>query len=195
MQQIMLQWCRDVEDTDKWLPRKITVVALGHILQLPTVSLPSTLQPLIPQIITTMTTLTNAIEEDAKKDENEEGNFDADDAYAGDDEDFDGFGEDQDVHHVEDDDYLDAVQGFNGRDDIARFLVGDSWFDDDEDDDDFISPLDDVETLSFYRDCLRSAYEREPTFYQQVQTMLAAETLVTCQHLFKMADSSPPQAK
>jgi hypothetical protein len=194
-QQIILQWCKDVQETDRWLPRKITVVAFGHILQLPTSTLPSTLQPLIPQIITMMTNLTNAIEEDAKKDENEEGDFDADDAYDVEDEDFEGYGEDQDVHHVEDDEYLDALKGFNGHDDIARFLVGDSWFGDDDDDDDFISPLDDVETLSFYRDCLRSAYEREPAFYQQIQTLLAPETLAMCQNLFSMADSAPPQAK
>lgn len=194
-QQIILQWCKDVQETDRWLPRKVTVVAFGHILQLPTSSLPSTLQPLIPQIITVMTNLTNAIEEDAKKDENEEGDFDADDAYNVEDEDFEGYGEDQDVHHVEDDEYLDALKGFNGHDDIARFLVGDSWFGDDDDDDDFISPLDDVETLSFYRDCLRSAYEREPAFYQQIQTLLAPETLAMCQNLFSMADSAPPQAK
>lgn len=74
-------------------------------------------------------------------------------------------------------------------------LVGDSWLDDDDEDDDFISPLDNVETLrTFYSDYLISAFERVPAFFQEVQAMLAPETLSTCQNLFHMADNQP-QAK
>lgn len=195
IQQIIMQWCKDAQETDRWLPRKITVIALGHILQVPTSSLSSTVQQMIPHLITTMTIITNNIEADAKIDEHDQGDINDEHDEDEEDEDFEGFGEDQDVHNVEDDEYLDALKGFNGNDDIARFLVGDNWNDDDDDDDEFISPLDDVETLNFYRDCLRSAYEREPSYYQQVQTMLAPETLQTCQRLFNMVDESAPQTK
>jgi hypothetical protein len=192
-QQVFAQWMKDAEKMDMWLPRKITVVGLCSMLQIPSASLPQSISSLIPQIVSMITVLTGKIEEEVNKEDEDDdipqdggaaiGHFSAGGEY------FEGFGEDEDVHSLNDDAYLDAMKNFGGHDDVAKFLMGDNWFgDDDDDDDEFISPLDSIETLTFYTDSLRAAFEREPAFYQEVQQALPQETLTTCQKLFAMAD-------
>jgi hypothetical protein len=195
-QQVFVQWLSDTENMDKWFPRKITVIALCSILQLPSMSLPQAVGNMIPQIVSTITSTTSKIEEDANQ-EIDEDKFDADDVddYEEGDEHFEGFDEDQDVHSTTDDAYLDALKNFNGTDDVAKFLMGDAWIDDDDDDDEFNTPLDDIETVVFYRDTLKAAFEREPTLYQQVQQALTKETLTLCQQLFSIADSLPTKER
>mmetsp|Transcript_6423 Transcript_6423/g.12103 ORF Transcript_6423/g.12103 Transcript_6423/m.12103 type:complete len:1045 (-) Transcript_6423:2118-5252(-) len=194
-QQVFAQWLSDAEKMDKWFPRKITVIALCSILQLPSMSLPQTVGNMIPQIVSTITSTTSKIEKDVDQ-EIEEDKFDADDTgdyddYVEGDEDFEGFDEDQDVHSTTDDAYIDALKNFSGTDDVAKFLMGDAWIDDDDDDDEFNTPLDDIETVVLYRDTLKAAFEREPTLYRQVQQALTKETLSVCQQLFAVADSLP----
>lgn len=193
-QQLFVQWIKDTEQMDKWLPRKITVIGLCSILRLPSSSLPQSVGNMIPQIIATITSITAKIEEDADK-YGDEDKFDADDdenaQFIEDDEHFEGYDEDQDVHSTTDGMYLDALKNFDGTDDVAKFLLGDAWIDEDDDDDEFISPLDDIETVVFYRDTLKDAFVREPSFYQQVQGALTQETLTLCQQLFTVADSLP----
>jgi len=188
---VFTQWIEDAAQMEKWLPRKMTVVGFCSMLQLPSASLPPSISAMIPQIITVMTTITGKIEEDANK--TDEGGDDLgvgspDHAY---DEDFEGFGEDEDVHSVTDDAYLDALKNLSGHDDVARFLIGDAWLDDDDEDDDFISPLDDIETLNIYKNSLRAAFDREPVFYQQVQGALPQDIVQMCQQLFALADAKP----
>ena len=191
-QQVLTQWLKDCAEMDKWLPRKISVVGLCSILQMPTPTLPQSVGNMIPQIVAMMTDLTGKIEEDANK-LGDEGDFvaeESNDGFGADGEYFEGFDEDQDVHSVTDDAYLDALKNLGGgQDDMARFLIGDAWLDDDDDDDEFISPLDDIETVSYYRDSLKTAFDREPAFYQQVQGAMPSETLATCQQLFALADA------
>ena len=191
-QQVFTQWIKDADQMDRWLPRKITVVGLCSMLQLPSTSLPATVSSMIPQIISMITVMTGKIQEDADKGEEDDDYIDAEDdapGFVAGGEYFEGYDEDQDVHSVTDDAYLDALKHFSGHDDVAKFLMGDNWLGDDDDDDEFISPLDDVETLTFYRDSLRSAFAREPVFYQQVQGALPQETVLMCQQLFAMADA------
>lgn len=88
-----------------------------------------------------------------------------------------GFGEDEDVRTAEDDAYLNAFS--NVRDDLARFLIGDEWGNEDDDDDDYISPIDDIDTLEFYTGALKSAFEREPV----IQSALTPEVLRSFQRL------------
>jgi hypothetical protein len=181
-QQILTQWLSDAEQMDKWLPRKLTVVGLCSILQLPSSSLPQSVGNMIPNIISTITSMTSKIEEDANKQPEEEHFEVDDDEYDADfvegDDHFEGFDEDQDVHSATNEAYLDAMKNLTGADNISKFLLGDAWIDDDDDDDDeFISPLDDIETVVFYRDTLKAAFEREPALYQQVQAALSQETL------------------
>jgi hypothetical protein len=192
---VLTQWVQDAEKMDKWLPRKITVVGFCRMLQMPPASLPPSVLEMIPNIISMITTLTGKIEEEANNEGAGEDDLPTDGGaaamggtFAPSGEYFEGFEEDEDVHSLNDDAYLDAMKNYGG-DDVARFLMGDNWFGDDEDDDDeFISPLDDVETLTFYRDSLRAAFEREPSFYQEVQKKLPEGTVTMCQNLFMAAD-------
>ena len=191
-QQVFVQWMKDAEQMDKWLPRKITVVGLCTMLLVPSSSLPQSVTALIPQIISMVTAIVGKIQEEAKIPHIDDGDvpenvaagghFDASGEY------FEGFGEDEDVHSLNDDIYQNALNNLNGHDDVARFLIGDDWFGDDDDDDEFISPLDDIESLTFYRDSLRAIFEREPVFYQEVQKALSPEILALCQQLCTAAE-------
>lgn len=189
--QVFLQWLKDSEEMERWLPRKITVVGLCCVLQMPTPTLPVAVGNLIPQLVATVTSLTGKIEEDANK-QDEQDDIGGDDDYDVHDigaDDFEGFDEDQDVHDVNDDAYLDALKNFSGQDDVARFLIGDAWLDEDDEDDEFISPLDDIDTAIYYKDTLKAAFEREPVFFQRVQGALPAGALPMCQQLFAVAEA------
>lgn len=79
--------------------------------------------------------------------------------------------------------------------DIAQFLLGDGWDGLDEDDDeDFHSPLDNVDEMHFVNDILKEAYKREPDVYQQIQGALPAETVSACQQIFASVDAQRQQA-
>ena len=79
--------------------------------------------------------------------------------------------------------------------DIAQFLLGDGWDGFDEDDDeDFHSPLDNVDEMHFVNDILKEAYKREPDVYQQIQGALPADTVSACQQIFASVDAQRPQA-
>jgi hypothetical protein len=100
---------------------------------------------------------------DAEKeaDRGEEDGTDLDEEYEDDDE--EGFDESQDVKDDIDEIYKSALSGVSGfgDDDIARFLLGD--FDEEDDiDDDYISPLDQVNELLVLNDTLKAAFAREP---------------------------------
>uniref|UniRef100_A0A7S3QJN0 Importin N-terminal domain-containing protein n=1 Tax=Chaetoceros debilis TaxID=122233 RepID=A0A7S3QJN0_9STRA len=189
-QQVLSQWFRDAENMDKWLSRKVTVVGFCSILQIPTASLPESVKALIPQIIVIITKMTAKIEEEAKipVGDEDDGVF----PQMEEKEDLVGFDEDQDVHNSADDAYLEALnlQNLNGGgDELARFLMGDAYGGmDDDDDDEFISPLDEIETLQFYKGSLSTAFGREPVFFQEVQQTLPQEIVQLCQQLFVLAD-------
>jgi len=192
VQTVFPLWLNDAQQMDKWLARKMTVVGFCSMLQLPSSSWPSSLIPMIPQIITTITALTGKIEEDAKIPDDEDRSPFLEVGPEDEAEDVVGFDEDEDVHDVADDAYLEALKTATGADDgdLARFLMGDIWpGGEDDDDDDFVSPLDDIETVKFYKDALSSAFGREPAFFQQVQEAMAPEAVQMCQQLFAMADS------
>lgn len=50
--EVFMQWMKDVEHMDKWLPRKLTVLGLTSILLVPISSLPSTISLGLSQLIT-----------------------------------------------------------------------------------------------------------------------------------------------
>ena len=50
--EVFMQWMKDVEHMDNWLPRKLTVLGLTSILQVPVSSLPQTISLGLPQLIT-----------------------------------------------------------------------------------------------------------------------------------------------
>lgn len=59
-----------------------------------------------------------------------------------------------------------------------------------DDEDDFHSPIDNIDELHFVNDILKEAYAREPEIYQQVQAALPPEVVASCQQLFNAADAS-----
>lgn len=164
-EQIFTQWINDFDSMETWLSKKITVLGFSSILLLPTSALPPKLTSGIVNIIANLTKIMENMQEDAQKgpdDFDQPGQIDVNSNQYENDDDIHGFGEDEDVSNAIDDAYLDAFKSANGNDDFARFLIGDEWGDGDDDDDDYISPIDDIDTLVFYTDSLRSAFEREP---------------------------------
>lgn len=194
-QQVFSKWIEDSAKVERWLPRKLTVLGFSAVLSLPTSSLPASVGSMLPQLIHTAVQLALALKEDTEKGETDA--VDALDEEKGDAEyDVDnGFGEDEDVTNEVDEAYRKALQGMNGWEgDMAQFLLGD-WEDEGDDvDEDYTSPVDQVEELILLNDTLKLSFQREPETYQQIQAALPPETVVACQKVFAGADALRAQA-
>ena len=58
---------------------------------------------------------------------------------------------------------MDALNKLSGTGDISNFLVGEDWDQDGDDlDDDYTSPIDDIDQLIFLSETLTSAFQKEP---------------------------------
>jgi len=194
--QVFSKWMKDADTMDRWLPRKLTVLGLTAILILPTLAIPLSISSSIPQLIASVVRMTESMKEDAEKAETvgendrppygvlEEKEEDSD-------EDDEGFGEDEDVTNEVDEAYKKALNGISGYgDDMASFLMGSDWEDDGEDfDEDFRSPLDEVDELLYLNDTLKGAFQREPEVYLQIQSALPLDTVNSCQRLFAAANA------
>jgi len=182
--QVLTQWSKDSEDMVKWLPQQISVLGLASILQMQT----STMPPSISTAIVTLITFLTKMSEKMKNESYQEPEDEIEDDALGecDDEDFEGFAEDQDVTDTTHEEYMNAIKNMGTNADM-RFLIGD-WPDDDDDDELYSSPLDDIDQLLFFSDTMRAAFAREPQFYQQIQASLPADVVSSCQKLFAAAD-------
>lgn len=222
--QVMTQWIKDVDSMEKWLTKKMTVLGLLSVLRLPASSLPQSVVSLIPNIISTAVTLTVKMKEELEaghKDDDDgaiEAEADDDDDWGGYDEDEDVTNADDEAYmnalnkvralslfsryYVADHSFSLLTSHANSflsqlsqGGDIANFLLGDGWDGLDEDDDeDFHSPLDNVDEMHYVNDILKEAYKREPDVYQQVQGALPAETVSSCQQIFASVDAQRAQA-
>lgn len=192
-EQVFAQWIKEIASMDGWLSQKMTVLGLSSVLRLPTSVLPHCVATMIPNIITATVTLTAKMKSDAER-----GQKDDDAAIepeAADEDDWDGFNEDEDVTNPNDEAYMSALNKLTAGGDVTQFLMGDGWDDDFDDlEDDFHSPIDNVDELHFVNDVLKEAYQREPEVYQQVQGALPAETVAACQLLFAAVDAQRSQA-
>jgi len=200
-QQVFGQWTKDCEKMERWLPRKLTVLGLTSILLLPTSALPASISSAVPQLISSIVTMTQQMKEESEnqgKHHDDDGAIDddAEENGLGDNEDFDGFDENEDVTSEADEAYMDALNKLTGSgNDVAQFLMGEDWDQDlDEDDEDYTSPLDAVDQLYFLSDTLRAAFQREPEVYQQVQAALPPDAVDACQKIFAAADAQRAQA-
>jgi len=196
-QQVFSKWIADMEGMERWLPRKITVLGFASMLSMPTSALPASIASAIPQLIHTVVRMALALKEDTEKDETG-GNEGIDEAAEGSSDvgDVDvGFSEDQDVTNEVDEAYRKALQGLTSwDDDMTKFFTGD-WDEDGEDvDEDYASPIDQVDELILLSDTLKMAFQREPEAYQQIQAALPSESVAACQNLFATADSMRAQA-
>ena len=133
------------------------------------------------------------MKEDAEKGggKDDDANIDGEDGDNDDDDnEWEGFDEDEDVNNPNDEAYMSAMNKLSSGGDISQFLMGDGWDEDDEElDDDFHSPIDNVDELHYLNDVLRAAYVREPDAYRQVQSALSTEVVTCCQQLFAAVDA------
>ncbi len=165
-QQVFAKWMTDAKTMDRWLPRKLTVLGLAAILTLPTTALPHSISSSIPQLIDSVVRMSLQLKEDAEKGETEA----HEDGLVEDSPSFDvadvdeGFAEDEDVTNEVDEAYRKALQGVTGWDEnVSKFLLGDGWDEDgDDEEEDYTSPLDQLDELLFLNDSLQAAFQREP---------------------------------
>jgi len=193
-QQVFQQWIKEIDGMEGWLAQKMTVLGLLSTLRLPTSVLPHGLGTMIPDIISAAVKLAAKMKADVEK-----GQKDDDAAIepeAGDEDDqWGGFDENEDVTNPNDEAYMSALNKLTAGGDVGQFLLGDGWDDEYDDlEDDYHSPIDNVDELQFANDVLKEAYRREPEVYQQVQGALPAETVAACQQLFAAVDAQRSQA-
>lgn len=129
--------------------KKVCILGLSSILRVPATSLPPTLQSGMSFIVQSIMELLQDIETEKKRKEE----------TGGDDEDDDD-DEEEGIIDVDDDcDEIDQELVKEDMDDLlaklSQFKDGDGWddlFGDDEDDDEYTSPIDDVDELIFFVD-------------------------------------------
>ena len=195
-QQVFLKWIADSEKIERWLPRKLTVLGFTSIFNIPMASLPASISSLIPHILHTVSKMALALKEDAEKgeaDDNDGIDVEAEDEHVGDLE--QGFDEDEDVRNEVDETYRKALSGVTNWDsDMHAFLNGD-WEEDGEDvDEDYTSPIDQIDELILLNDTLIAAFQREPETYSLVQQNLPPESVANCQTIFTIAKLMRAQA-
>jgi hypothetical protein len=191
--QVIGQWTSDIDAMDSHLSRKMSLLGLLSTLRIPTSLLPPHVCTVIPDIIAMCVKLAAKMKEDAEKGggKDDDANIDGEDGDNDDDDnEWEGFDEDEDVNNPNDEAYMSAMNKLSSGGDISQFLMGDGWDEDDEElDDDFHSPIDNVDELHYLNDVLRAAYVREPDAYRQVQSALSTEVVTCCQQLFAAVDA------
>ena len=189
--QVIGQWMREIDTMDGWLSRKMSVLGFLSTLRIPASTLPPHVGTMIPDIIAVSVRLAAKMKEDAEKGQKEDADvIEAEDEDADDDNDWEGFDENEDVNNPNDEAYMSAMNKLTAGGDISQFLMGDGWDEDFEElDDDFHSPIDNVEELLFLNDVLKVAYMREPEVYRLIQAALPSETVACCQQLFAAVDA------
>ncbi len=190
------QWTGEVDAMDTHISRKMSLLGLLSILRIPTSSLPPHVCIAIPDIIAMCAKLAARMKEDAEKGgtgKDDDADIDGEDGEKDDDDDneWEGFDEDEDVNNPNDEAYMSAMNKLTSGGDISQFLLGGAGWDEDyeELDDDFHSPIDNVDELHYLNDVLRAAYVREPEAYSRVQSALSAEVVSCCQQLFAAVDA------
>lgn len=192
-QQVMTEWTKDAAKMEKWLPRKLTVLGMASIFHLPTSSLPQSVASQLPQIMASAVEMCENMYDDAEKKEDEEDDV-LEEEEEEVDEDEDGYGEDEDVTSETEEAYMDALNKLSGTGDISNFLVGEDWDQDGDDlDDDYTSPIDDIDQLIFLSETLTSAFQKEPEAYKQVQAALPPNVVASCQKVFAAAETQRAQ--
>lgn len=201
-QQVFMKWITDAEKMDRHLARKLTVLGFASLFTVPLTALPPSVISVLPQIIHIGVVI-------ALKIKDELAGSPSGDAIEGEDDDGDGlnnqndyddlergFDENEDVTNEVDEAYRKALHRTNEwTDDVSKFLLGDMFDDGGEDvDEDYSSPLDQVEELILLNDTLKHCFQREPEAYQQIQAALPVESVALCQKMFAMADAMRAQA-
>jgi hypothetical protein len=204
--QVFTKWMEDAASFDRWLPKKLTVLGVSSIMMIPTTAMPPVINQAIPSLMDAACKMALKMKDESEgnadkattnggggNDQSLDEDGDEDDEAYGDVD--QGFGEDEDVTNEVDESYRKALQGVTSwDDDMAKFLLGGDWDMDNEDvDEDFTSPLDNVDELMFLNDVLHQASSREPEAYQRYQTQLPPESQANIQKIFQAAEQMRTQ--
>lgn len=196
--QVFGLWMNDVKEIEKWLPQKMTILGLCTILQLPAATLPPSIVPHLPAIFTAAVNMCESLSgekekqksgEEASNDDDNDEEFAVEIPNQDDENDIGGYNEDEDVRNPEDEAYMDALKCLDGTD-FSKILEGELDWDDDDDSDEYSSPLDQVDELIYFFDSLTGASQKEPEMFQQIQSAVAPEVMESCKKLFVTAQAS-----
>mmetsp|Transcript_26855 Transcript_26855/g.78167 ORF Transcript_26855/g.78167 Transcript_26855/m.78167 type:complete len:545 (-) Transcript_26855:507-2141(-) len=165
-------WFKELEHFDSHLALKLSCLGLSALLQLPATSLP---QSLAAHVVGRAAKLAKALK-DAEDDEDEEDEDAA--ALVGSDEE-DGGAEDEGEEGFVDDEedaqdgeeiaYMKSLRSEHKK--MMAFVDADDW--QLEDENDFSSPIDDVDETAFFLACLQGAFQRDHLFMQTCVAQLA----------------------
>ncbi|CAM9092964.1 unnamed protein product [Pylaiella littoralis] len=187
--------CLEAEVFDNNLGKKIVALGLTSLLSLPSASLPPAVIQVLPHAFSAVVNLvTEEVKYLAEVAEQEEGdaeeNEEEEEEEEEEDEDEDGFDDDQDVRNEEDMVYMKNFHATD-KDTIDDYLNG--W-NDEEEEEQFSTPIDDVDLRVFFYDSFRVANEREPEAMLRLQQQLKPETLKDCQQHFAEAQKQQAAA-
>eukprot|EP00752_Nemacystus_decipiens_P010988 g9765.t1 len=188
--------CLEAGVFDTNLAKKIIALGLTSLLSLPTASLPPSVVQVLPHafdaVVKLVTEDVKYLAEVAEQQEEGEGEEDEEEEEEDEEEvDEDGFDDDQDVRNEEDMAYM---KNMNATDTVTidDYLSG--WNDEDDEDEQFSTPIDDVDLRTFFYDSFRVANEREPEAMLRLQQQLKPETLKDCQQHFAEAQKQQQAA-
>jgi len=190
-EQVFGLWINDANEIEKWLPKKMTILGLCAVLQLPSSLLPQSIRSNLPAIFSMAVKLCEDLTNEKKNkkpidgddDDESDGGLDIGEDDGDDDGGEDGYDEDEDVRNPEDEAYMDALKCLDGTD-FSKILEGDLDWDDEDDSDEYTSPLDQVNELVYLYDSLYGAAQKEPEMFQQIQSAVAPDVMEACQKLF-----------
>lgn len=194
--------------------QQVCIAAFSSLLAVPPGSLPPYLQANIQSLMTFSIRLISLLEENDEEEGGYEDEEDYDEEEAGESDDNEedneeniartrsalkkyakhaipdeGFDEDEDCLNAEDETYLEAVEELNMLDRVKKELQGDEDFEDEDEDDvdDFTSPLDNTDMLTHFCDTMNSVHAQNPQFIEQLQANLSPEDQTRLQEIIGVA--------
>ena len=191
--------------------QQVCIAAFCSLLAMPYESLPPYIQSNVQALMTFTIRLISLLEENEEEDGEYEDDEDVDEEDDENDDDDDneeniartrsalrkyakhaipedGFDEDEDCLNAEDETYLEAVEELSNLERVKKELKGDEDFDDDDEDiDDFTSPLDNTDMLTHFCDTMNSVHEQNPDFIEQLQGNLEPDDQTLLEEIINVA--------
>lgn len=192
--------------------QQVCIAAFCSLLSLPVNSLPPYVRANVQAIMSFTIRLISLLEENEEDEGGEDEESELGGEYEDDDEDAEdnesniartraalrkyakhaipeeGYDEDEDCLNAEDEAYLEAVEELDKLDRVKKELKGDEDFDDDENDDDFTSPLDNTDMLLQFCDVMNSIHSQNPEYINHLQANLDENDQSLLQEILNVAE-------